>query len=300
MKIEKNDLIKNGTSIAEITVGTAILAFGVAVFLVPYELVTGGVAGISIIISHVSPWEIVTPSLVLSVVSWLLFGVGALRFGKRFAAKTLLSAILYPPFVAIFTELLTHTRVGEYFDMSSGIYRPIGIIVAAVFGGIFVGVGVSLTLIGGGSTGGSDVIALIISERVKRLSASRAFLIVDTAIVLLGVIAIGDFVKSLLGVSSAFICSAVVDKLFVGGSRAITVEIITEKWRETVKIAVTDLGRSATVIDCEGGYTGAAKRIVRVTVPSREYRRLIVLVSALDHGAFVTVYPVREIKGVGW
>ena len=196
-----------------IILGTVILSFGVALFLIPFELVSGGAMGISIIVAHLFPLEIVTADLVLVILSWLLFILGAVTLGKGFAAKTFLSTLVYSPLVALFSRLVTSDILNGYFILSEGEYGEISIILACIFGGALVGIGISLTFLGGGSTGGTDVIALILAKRIKRLKSSVAVFAVDAAIVLFGIFAIADLTKSLLGILTALICAFTVDRL---------------------------------------------------------------------------------------
>ena len=286
------DLIKNSLIVIA---GTAIPAFGVALFLLPFELVSGGATGLAIIITHLLPSDTVSADTVIAALSWLLFLVGAFTLGRDFAYKTGLSTLVYPIFVGLFTRVISSEFFRGYFMLSEGYLGASSILLASVFGGVFVGVGISLTVLGGGSTGGSDVIALILASKIKRLKSSTAVFITDATIVLLGVFAIADLVKSLLGVVTALVCATVIDRLVLGGKRAVSAEIITEHHGRIIESVSKSFGRTVTLVPCIYGGSDKHKSL-KVTLSLREYPKLIALVSELDSEATVTAYKVHEIK----
>ena len=299
MKIQGFDttaLIKNSLIVV---CGTAILAFGVALFILPFELVSGGATGIAIIITHLLPSDTVSADAVIAALSWTLFLVGAVTLGKDFAYKTALSTLVYPLFVGLFTRIMSLELFRGYFTLSEGYLGASSILLASLFGGAFVGVGVSLTVIGGGSTGGSDVIALILASRIKRLKSSTAVFITDATIVLLGVVAIGDLVKSLLGIATAFVCATVIDRFVLVGKRSVSAEIITSQHISISKAVSESMGRTVMFVPCTYG-TSEKHTSLKVTLSLREYPKLIAIVSELDSEALVTAYKVHEINGKGW
>ena len=179
-------------------------------------------------------------------------------------------------------------------------YENITIVLAAVFGGTLVGAGCALTFLGGGSTGGSDIIALILCKYFRKLKSSYMIFICDATIILIGAFIINDIVVSLLGIVSAFFCAISIDKLFIGSSSAFVAEIISDKYSEINEAVIERMNRTTTITDCKGGYSGAEKKMVMVTFTMRQYAEFTAIVSSIDKNAFITVQRAHEIGGEGW
>ena len=280
--------------------GTLILAFGTAVFVLPFDLVTGGVSGIAIIVEHLIPFEFITLDLTVAVLTWTLFLLGLIFLGRSFAAKTLVSSLLYPVFISIFTRLIESETLGGYFSFEGSALGESVIIAAAVFGGVFIGLGCAITFLGGGSTGGVDIIAFLICKINRKIKSSHAIFAVDAAIILLGAFVIADFAVTLLGIVTALVGAVLIDKVFLGGERAFAANIVTDRAEEIVARIISDLDRTATVIDAMGGYSKERKQVVFVSFNLREYQKLLSIISSVDKRAFVTFSRVHEISGEGW
>jgi uncharacterized membrane-anchored protein YitT (DUF2179 family) len=133
--ISKKQMIKTVENCLMVVLGTAILGFGTAVFLVPFNLVTGGMTGLAIVLDQLLPFD-VSIDLYISVLTWFLFFVGLVFLGKKFAAKTLLSAIFYPVFFSLFHRLVDPSVLGGLFVLQNTAYRDNAVLLAAVFGGV--------------------------------------------------------------------------------------------------------------------------------------------------------------------
>lgn len=180
-----------------ILIGTLALAFGTAAFLVPFELIAGGISGIAIITEQLFGSGFLSVEAMIALLSWLSFFAGLFFLGKSFALKTFLSSALYPLFVSIFIERgLTDFSLG-FFDFGAGT------LLASVIGGAFVGLGCALSFLGGGSTGGVDVFALVLCKKYPKLRIPHVMLLTDSAIIMLGAFAVADPRKTLLGIFSA-------------------------------------------------------------------------------------------------
>ena len=299
-EISSRDLLGELKNALLIILGTAVIAFGTAVFLIPFDLVAGGMSGIAIVIDKVSSWEALSIDLIITVETWLLFIVGALVLGKSFALKTLLSTIVYPTCVTLFMKLATPDVLYGYFYLEGYEHAGLSLLVAAVAGGALIGTGCSLSFLGGGSTGGTDVIAFAICRAFPKVKSSKAVFAVDAIIVLLGVFAIGDMIVSILGILAVLISAVVIDKIFLGGTRAFVAEIVSDSYNDINRQIIEKLGRTTTGIDVTGGYSGAPKKMLKVSFTMREYAQLLSIVSRIDSSAFVTVHRAHEINGEGW
>lgn len=305
IKIDKKDIFTYTKNILLIILGTAILAFGTAIFLVPYELVTGGVSGLAIVFESFLGDNFgifLGEDFYITVLTWVLFFLGLIFLGKDFAAKTLLSSIFYPIFYVAFSALVDPkvNAINGYFMLQNSQYEDIAVLLAAVIGGAAVGAGCAVTFIAGGSTGGVDVLSFLLCKVFKRLKSSHVIFAIDAAIVVLGVFIIDDIVLSLLGIISAFICAAVIDRIFLGSTDAYVAQIVTNHSDAISQRIIKELDRTATIIDSVGAYSGKPKKLVFVSFNMREYSQLMNIINSEDPTAFMTISKVHENHGEGW
>lgn len=276
-------------------IGTLILAFGTAVFIVPFDLVAGGVSGLSIAISR-SVGSFLSVDLLITLFTWSLFFVGLLLLGKEFAAKTLLSSIIYPLGIMAFGKL-TEIR---FFDLTQSAYPETAVLLAALFGGVTVGAGCAVTFLGGGSTGGVDIIAFALCKHFKKLKSSATIFVIDGLIVLLGAFAIGDLSLTLLGLMTALVGALAVDKIFLGGKSAFTAQIISNCPDKINSLVIEKLERTATFSDVVGGYSKKPMKMLTVSFSYSQYSLLMRIIAEADEKAFVTVHKAYKIGGEGW
>ena len=188
-------------SIVLVTAGTLVLAFSVAAFILPFDLVSGGVTGFSIALYHLLPNTGIPAESLVALLGWLLFFVGLFSFGWRFAAKTLCATALYP--IAL-SALLRMTLTGRLTDWTTRAGETGGLLLAAVLGGLLMGLGCALTIKGGGSTGGSDVLVLLACRALPRLGRGRAFFLLDLLVIAFGFFVLREPVHAFCSVVSAF------------------------------------------------------------------------------------------------
>lgn len=293
---ETKALVKNT---ALTVIGTVILAFGTAVFIIPFGLVAGGVSGVSIVLNRLTG-GVLSIDLLVTLLTWGLFFIGLFFLGKPFAAKTLLSSVIYPIGIWGFGRLADPSVLGGFFSLTGSVHPQIAILLSAIFGGLLVGTGCALTFLGGGSTGGMDIVAFTICRFFPKFKSSVVIFVLDTAVVLFGIFVTGDFVLTLLGVITAFVSAISVDRIFLGGSAAFEARIISENHAEINRAVIERLKRTTTLSDVVGGYTGKGRKLVTVSFTRTEYSTLMGIISALDKRAFVTVCRVHEIGGEGW
>ena len=291
---------------ALILLGTFVLAFGIAMFIFPFDLVTGGISGIGIIISKalvdVPYFGTIGPDTYSSIINWILFALGFFLLGKEFAMKTLVSTAFYPIALYISSYIVKESPLAYLFDLTrySAEYYNISLIIATIFGGVCIGAGCAFTFLGGGSTGGIDVIALTLSKYCKRIKSSVAFFICDSLVIIGGVFAMENLLLSLLGIVSAFICATSIDKLFLGETRAFIAHVVSDKYDEINRAVVNRMERTTTIVNAVGGYSGLDKKLVIVTFDMRQYPLFTQILSEIDKNAFVTVHRAHEINGEGW
>lgn len=307
LSVTKSNIFVSMKNSLIVVAGTFVLAFGVGLFIIPFDLVNGGVSGLGIIaeksLSGISLFSDLSASFYASVFNCLLFVLGFIILGKTFAVQTLVSTLFYPVALSLAVSLAESNAFGGFFNLHSEIYSSYGelsLIIATVFGGAMIGAGCAITFIGGGSTGGVDVISLSLCKYFRKMKNSVAMFICDSLIIVLGMFAVGDLILSLLGILSAFIAAIAIDKIFIGESEALTAYVVSDNCELINTAIIEKLDRTSTILPCKGGYSGDNKQLLMTTFSARQYVEFTALISFIDKKAFVTVHRAHEINGEGW
>ena len=303
--IKKQDykkLVKQGLLVLA---SAFILALAVELFIANFGLVSGGVTGVAIVLERV--FLSVSPNLDaefwITLLTWVFFFLGLIFLGKGFAAKTLLFTIVYPICLHLVEWFLSLNFFGDYFtaisDSSHETYQ-IGLILAAVVGGAMVGLAIAISFMADSSTGGVDIISLAVCKFFPKIKLSHMTLLIDATIVIFGMFAIQNFVISLLGIISAAVTSFMIDKVFLGGSRAFIAQIVSDR-HEDIRTAIRDeMDRTSTIFDCVGGYSGEDKKMLMVSFTMSQYAKLMSILDRIDPQCFVTIHRAHEIGGLGF
>lgn len=299
LKVSKHDILNYIKNLILVIFGTAVLAFGTAVFIVPFDLVTGGVSGLAIVLEKIVPFAL-SIDFYITALTWILFFLGLIFLGRGFAIKTLLSTVFYPVLFTLFYNLVENQSFGGLLVLQNSAYNEIAVLLAAVFGGALVGAGCAITFVAGGSTGGVDVLAFLICKVFKRAKSSYVIFGVDAAIVVCGVFIINDLVLSMLGICSALVCAAVIDRVFLGSSSAYVAQIISDNSEEISNGVIEKLDRTTTIVDAKGAYSGEAKKLIIVSFSMREYSDLMNIINHADPSAFMMISKAHENHGEGW
>lgn len=281
-----------------VTIGTFLLAFGSVIFLAKSELVAGGVSGISITIQHFFE-ENIYDYIVggLTVLFWI---IGLIFLGKDFALKTLWSSILYIGFtfllnrVPFFDELASTFAGLDKGDPTVGNY-----ILCGVFGGVFVGGGIAITFIGGGSTGGVDCIQIIFAKLFKTKESIMGFFI-DAIIIIVGMICMRLWIQALCGILSSFVVAVLIDVVYNQRQNSYQADIISDHWEEINEFAKKELDRGSTIIHAVGGYQGDERIILRIVFDKKQYEDLKRFIKSVDPHAFVTYTQTNAVYGEGF
>ncbi len=263
-----------------IIIGAAIVAVGFNVFLLPNEVASGGVSGISTILKGVFGWE---PGFVQYAFNIPLFIAGVIFLGKQFGARSLAGTLTLPLFV-----ILT----------SSWEPATLNPLLGALFGGISVGVGLGIVFRGNASTGGTDLAAQIIAKYTG-LTLGTSVMLIDGLIVLSAAL-VFDVEKGLYALIGLFVTTKTIDIIQLGFSQSKMVYIITNKQEEIRDAIYTEINRGVTKLPAVGGYTDAEKPILLVVVYQTEFSKLKHVIKAVDPTAFVIVSDAYEVLGEGF
>lgn len=267
-----------------IVLGNLAIAIGVSFFILPSNILSGGVAGIAVALEPVFHIE---PRLVINGLTIGLYILGAVLLGKQFALKTFVSTIVYPLFITVLGIWFADVRITS---------NPL---LASIYGGIFVGAGIGLVYRVGGSTGGMDIPPLIINK-YTHIPLSSLVMMIDGLTVLLGAIVYG-IEASMIGLVSVWVCGQVINKLITLGAReAKNVLIISEKHDEVIQQIYQQIDRGVTILHATGAYTQQEKPVIMVVLYKKQFIELNRVIAAVDPEAFVIVSDVNEVQGRGF
>lgn len=269
-----------------LVLGTFILSFGYAFFMSPYKIIPGGIYGISIILHHKFGFPLGLSALCFNLPLTL---IGLKILGPRFGAKTFACFLL----TAFFTDAL------PYVFGNNPLHLDDEVLLASIFGGVVMGVGVGLIFKTRSSSGGSDVLASILSK-YTHIPLGQQLMIIDSCIVLLGFIVFKDWKIPLYSLLTIFLMGKVIDMVVQGFSNDKTLFIISNKTAEIRDVVINDLKRGGTILEGKGMYSGQEREVVFVTVSRREVAELQKFIHKIDPMAFMVVIDANEILGEGF
>lgn len=269
----------------QILLGNFLIAASVSCFVVPNKILSGGLAGVVVALYPIFPFLEI--SLTISILTVLLFFVGAFFLGKKFVLNTIISTIFYP----IFLNVLTYC--------CQDLYLTENIMLASLFSGLLFGLGTGIVFRVGSSTGGMDVIALLM-EKHLHMSLSKACLILDSAAVILGITTY-SVEAVLIGLIFSYSSSVMVNKaLSFGGQKTKSVYIISNRYDEIIEKIDSVLKRGTTIIYAEGSFSRKRKDILLVVVENKQYPKLSDIVNDIDPNSFMIVVDAYEVHGNGF
>jgi uncharacterized membrane-anchored protein YitT (DUF2179 family) len=268
-----------------IIIGAFVMAAGFVLFITPYKIVPGGVYGISIVLHHLFGTPVGLVALCFDIPLTL---IGIKILGPRFGIKTVVGFV----FTAVFVDTLTYIW-GE---------KPLvedDALLSSIFGGVLVGIGLGLIFKSKATSGGSDIIAMIIA-RYTRLPLGQLMIGVDSAIVIVGFAAFGDWKIPLYSLIVIYIFGRVIDLILQGVSYDKALLIISDKTSELRDKIIVDLDRGGTFIEGKGMFNGKDRTIIYTVVNRREVATLQEFIRKTDPNAFITVINANEIFGEGF
>jgi uncharacterized membrane-anchored protein YitT (DUF2179 family) len=263
-----------------VLIGSAIIAFAFNVFLLPNQVASGGVSGISTILKTVVGWE---PAYVQWAFNIPLFIAGVILLGKQFGVKTLVGTIFLPMVVFLTNNIEPWTHDA---------------LLGALFGGIGVGLGLGIVFRGNASTGGTDLAAQIINKYTG-FTLGRCVVMIDGLIVLTAAI-VFDIEKGLYALIALYVTSKTIDLIQVGFGRSKMAMIITNKQEEVREGILNKIDRGVTKLSAYGGFTDHERPVLMCVVDQTEFTKLKHLVKTLDPSAFVVVMDAAEVLGEGF
>lgn len=279
-----------------ILIGTFILAAGFVLFINPYQIVPGGVYGIAIVIHYSTKglfemWPDGLPIGMLGLTMDIPLTIIGIRIlGPRFGIKTVLGIIL----TAFWMDFLTY-----FIGQNDPLQLQDQLLLSCVFGGVLIGFGLGLIFKSKATSGGSDIVAMIIAKYTA-LPLGQLMIIVDSVIVLVGLVVFQDWKIPLYSWIVIFITGKVIDITIQGINYDKALLIISEKPDLIREKIINDLNRGGTIFHGEGLYSGEKKQMIYTIVNRREMEMLKAFIKTIDSEAFVTVIDTHQVIGNGF
>lgn len=284
-KISPKEIAKDYSMII---LGTFIMAIALVVFVSPLKLAPGGVYGIAIILHHIFGFPIGWSGLALDIP---LLMIGTLWLGPQFGMKTIVGIFSLSGFITLWEHIYGYEPL---------INDPSAYFILALCGGVLTGIGLGLIFRTRATSGGTDIIAMIISKYFKHVPLGTILIIVDSVIVLIALAVFKDWTIPLYSWLSIYATGVVVDKVISGFSSAKAVIIVSDLYSEISERILEDLGRGGTFFIGEGMYSNNEKKIIYTTISRKQLPQLIWFVHEIDPKAFVSVLDASSTLGEGF
>lgn len=267
-----------------VILGALIQALSMRLFLVPGELVSGGISGLAQIINSFTGWPIGLMVFIgnapLFVLGWRYLG------GRRFALRTAVAVGLF----SLFTDLLV------IFIPAQGMTQDN--VLNALFGGVLLGVGLGLVYLGQGTSGGSDILGRILNSKLG-ISISQAYLITDTLVVLGGGLTY-TWEKALYGLIVIYVSGLAAEAVSEGSGIHRETIIISSQPNQVAERLMSTLERGVTILPGTGAYTGTERPVLYCVITRAEVNQLKTLVKEVDPKAFIVIGSAHEVLGEGF
>jgi uncharacterized membrane-anchored protein YitT (DUF2179 family) len=268
----------------QISLGNFIYTVAVAFFILPNDLLTGGTTGLALFAQYMFHIPITAFVYAFNIAMFLL---GAWVLGKQFALTTILSTFEYPIFLSVLQLIAAHTGPLTTDKL-----------LATIFAGTLIGIGIGMVIQAGASTGGMDIPPLVL-EKKTGIPVSGSLYVFDFTILLLQFL-ISDKEQILYGILLVLLYTMILDKVLINGKRQIQLKIISPDYESINKIIQAKLDRGTTLLSIHGGYSGTPSNAVLTVVSPNELFKVQELVHNIDPNAFITINEVREVRGRGF
>lgn len=259
------------------TVGAALVSVGLEIFLVPNKIIDGGIVGVSIIFSHLFNIPL---GIFLTLLNLPFLFLGYKQIGKTFAVSTLFAVLV----MSVGTTLL-HPVAPITIDP----------LLAAVFGGIILGIGVGLVIRSGGSLDGTEIVAIMVNKK-SPFSVGEIVMFINVFILSSAGFVFG-WNQAMYSLIAYYIAYKMIDITIEGFDESKSVWIISDNYKEVGDTIMSRLGRGVTYLNGEGAFTGDSKRVIFCVINRLEEAKLKSIVEELDPAAFLAVGNIHDVKG---
>jgi len=270
-------------SLIWILAGNTCYALAVTMFVLPNGLITGGTTGLALFFYN----QLGVPvQVVVSIFNVVMFALGALVLGKKFAFTTIISTFYYPFILSVLQGIPALASPTE--DK----------LLAVIFSGLMIGAGIGAVLRVGASTGGMDIPPLVLNKKMG-IPVSLSMNVLDVGVLLLQM-AFSDREGVLHGILLVLIYTTVLNRVLLMGNARMQVKIMSDKYLEINEAISSELDRGVTLMKSQTGYLKKNGYMVLTVVSNRELVRLNQLIQNLDPKAFIVINQVNEVRGRGF
>ncbi|MBN2280148.1 MAG: YitT family protein [Candidatus Marinimicrobia bacterium] len=267
-----------------ITIGSVIMSSSLVLFLGPAKIAPGGVSGLAVIIYNIFNIPMGITMLVLNIP---LFLIGLKLLGPKFGPRTFYSFTI----VSLATDFMD-----KYLKLKPATDDPL---LAAIFGGVVIGMGLGIVFRNKGTTGGSDIVGQVINK-YSNMSVGTGIMIIDFFIISISGAAFRNINLALYGFIGLFFSTRVIDIMLDGFDYARAFYIISDKYEEMIDVINKKMDRGGTLLHGKGIYTGQDRKVLFAVVTRREVSKLRELVKDIDPKAFVIISNIHEVLGNGF
>ncbi|WP_294140659.1 YitT family protein [uncultured Sanguibacteroides sp.] len=283
--LSKKKVLSEVRAYVLITIGLMMYAFAVTAFLAPQKIVGGGVTGIATIIYFLSN-EVIPIGVSYFVINFLLVAIAMKILGPKFGIKTIYAIFMSSFLLGILQSYIREPLLEDRF-------------MCAIISGIMCGAGIGISLVNGGSTAGTDIIAMIINK-YRNISPGKIIMYIDVVIIGCSYFIEGSFQDIIYGYVVMGVVSYTIDMVFTGQMQSVQFLIFSDKYEEVANSITHDLKRGVTVLDCLGWYTGSARKMLVVVVRKNEMQNIMRVTKQVDPDAFLTMNTVMGVYGKGF
>lgn len=279
----KTNWRKSLETIISVLLGNVFLAVAVAAFIVPHGIIMGGATGVALTINHYVDGNL---SVVIFIVNMVLFVLGTFVLGKKFALTTLISTIVYPVFLSVVQAVPGITRLTQ------------NVMLASLYGGALLEIGIGLVVRVGSSTGGTDILALVFHKWFHLAVAVFMYLVDFTVLLCQAFFSTPE--QILYGIFVLAAATMMMNRVVLMGQSQIQLFIITEKYEEVKEKVLKEIDAGVTMVHIETGYGAKQQKGVLCVIPNRKLYSVNQMVQMIDPQAFITITQINEVRGRGF
>lgn len=270
--------------------GMVIFSVAYTCFMLPYEITSGGVSGVAAVIFFATGFK---ASLSYSIINIALLCVGIRIMGWRYTVRTLVATVVISVCIDVMQEWIT--LPDGSLQRIAGEDR----FMACVIGGLLEGLGLALVFMGGGSTGGTDIIASCVNKYWS-ISLGRLMQLLDVFIISSAYLVHGDMQKVVCGFVVMLVSLNFMDYVMMGAKQSVQFTIISNHHEEIARRVAQELDRGVTLLHAQGWYSKSDREVLLIMARKRESQRIFSLIRSIDHSAFVTMANVEGVFGEGF
>lgn len=282
-EINYETLFREVKSYGTVTVGLFFTAIGWTIFLIPAKITGGGITGVSSLLYYAFGFNMGVSYLIIN--SFLIL-IGIKILGKSFGIKTVFATLVLSLFLSLLEGVVSEPIVDEHF-------------MSAVVGGILAGAGVGLTISQGGSTGGTDIIAMVINK-YKNISPGKILLYIDILIISSSYFIFNSIEKIVYGYVTMAVVAYSIDMVITGAKRTVQMFILSQKYEIIANRVGTEVRRGITILNGKGWYTQQDTKVLMILVRKSEANYILRIIKETDPDAFIAMGNVMGVYGSGF